>query len=173
MEGSVDLGFIEKCESWLLTNKFFPSKLGGRPAWLDLERIPQTGEIKCADCDGALTYLCQVSISVVCDQSTSTSMLAVSSFPTDLRSIGRVRALLPSHHLYFHLYESKLLAPEFGQVSSSLVKYPPFAEQLRISFALCRNIKALRCQLPRRNAFYEYEPSSEDVKSVSIVFHTA
>lgn len=61
MESSVDLGFIEKCEPWLLTNKFFPSKLGGRPAWLDLEKIPQRSELQCAECDSELTFLCQVS----------------------------------------------------------------------------------------------------------------
>lgn len=61
MESSVDLGFLEKCDPWLLTNKFFPSKLGGRPAWLDLDKIPQPSEMKCADCDSELTYLCQVS----------------------------------------------------------------------------------------------------------------
>lgn len=61
MESNVELGFIEKCEPWLLTNKFFPSKLGGRPAWLDIEKIPQRSEVQCAECDNELTFLCQVS----------------------------------------------------------------------------------------------------------------
>lgn len=39
---------------------------------------------------------------------------------------------------------------------------------IQISLNDCRNIKALRCQLPRRNGFYEYEPSSEEVQSVCI-----
>ena len=30
----VDLGFSEEQDSWLLTNRFFPSKIGGKVAWL-------------------------------------------------------------------------------------------------------------------------------------------
>lgn len=61
MEASVDLGFIEKAEPHLLTNRYFPSKVGGRPAWLDLEKIPESPQMKCTDCDGELVFLCQVS----------------------------------------------------------------------------------------------------------------
>lgn len=57
---SVDLGFLEKCEPWLLTNKFFPSKCGGRPAWLELENLPNVNELKCEQCNSELVFLCQV-----------------------------------------------------------------------------------------------------------------
>lgn len=60
MESSVDLGFIEKAESYLLTNRYFPSKVGGRPAWLDLEKIPESVRLKCNDCASELVFLCQV-----------------------------------------------------------------------------------------------------------------
>lgn len=33
-DGFVDLGFAEEQESYLLTNRYFPSKIGGKPAWL-------------------------------------------------------------------------------------------------------------------------------------------
>lgn len=59
-ETSVDLGFLEQQESWLLTNKFFPSKFGGRPAWLELLNLPTAAELKCTECQGGLTFLCQV-----------------------------------------------------------------------------------------------------------------
>lgn len=59
-ESSVDLGFLEKQDAWLLTNKFFPSKVGGRPAWLELQNLPTATELKCADCKGELTFLLQV-----------------------------------------------------------------------------------------------------------------
>lgn len=130
MESSVDLGFIEKCEPWLLTNKFFPSKLGGRPAWLDLEKIPQTSETKCADCDSELTFLCQVSkyqrISIFSMQ--IHTVLPNFILPIDLCSTGRVRTLLSSHNLHFHLYKSKLLASKYGQVTTDcqLINLPIF-----------------------------------------------
>jgi hypothetical protein len=30
----VDLGFADEQDDWLLTNRYFPSKIGGFPAWL-------------------------------------------------------------------------------------------------------------------------------------------
>lgn len=59
---SVDLGFLEKCEAWLLTNKFFPSKVGGRPAWLELQNLPNVKDLKCEHCQNELIFLCQVMI---------------------------------------------------------------------------------------------------------------
>lgn len=56
----IDLGFAEECEPWLLTNTYFPSKIGGRPAWLDLENLPKPDEIKCLKCSESLVFLCQV-----------------------------------------------------------------------------------------------------------------
>lgn len=57
---NVDLGFLEECESWLLTNTYFPSKVGGKPAWLELENIPQLDSMKCRMCQEILVFLCQV-----------------------------------------------------------------------------------------------------------------
>lgn len=59
-ESNVDLGFLSKCESWLLKNKFFPSKVGGLPAWLDLESIPSNDRLKCGECNQQMLFLCQV-----------------------------------------------------------------------------------------------------------------
>ena len=34
---TVDLGFLEtEFESWEVESRHFPSKVGGRPAWLDM-----------------------------------------------------------------------------------------------------------------------------------------
>lgn len=60
-ESTVDLGFLEGQEPWLLTNKFFPSKVGGRPAWLELNKLPAVKQLQCAECEKELTFLCQVS----------------------------------------------------------------------------------------------------------------
>lgn len=59
-ESKVDLGFLDKCELWLLVNKFFPSKIGGLPAWLNLETIPTIDQLKCDECNESLVFLCQV-----------------------------------------------------------------------------------------------------------------
>lgn len=59
-EKCVDLGFLDKCEPWLLVNTFFPSKVGGRPAWLDVESIPIADKLKCSECGKQLAFLCQV-----------------------------------------------------------------------------------------------------------------
>lgn len=56
----IDLGFAEECEPWLLTNTYFPSKMGGRPAWLDLDDLPTPDEMKCVKCAKPLVFLCQV-----------------------------------------------------------------------------------------------------------------
>lgn len=58
----VDLGFLDKCDEWLLTNTFFPSKVGGRPAWLDVESIPSNNRLKCTECEKQLDFLCQVNL---------------------------------------------------------------------------------------------------------------
>lgn len=57
---NVDLGFLEECEAWLLTNRYFPSKVGGKPAWLELSNIPTVEQLKCRKCQQLLVFLCQV-----------------------------------------------------------------------------------------------------------------
>lgn len=60
MESSVDLGFVEECEPWLLTNKYFPSKVGGKPAFLDLQHVPKPSELQCTKCKEPMNFICQV-----------------------------------------------------------------------------------------------------------------
>jgi hypothetical protein len=55
---SVDLGYFNGCypawdleadyEPWELASRHFPSKLGGRPAWLDLHQLPPSSLIQVA-----------------------------------------------------------------------------------------------------------------------------
>ncbi|EZA47660.1 hypothetical protein DMN91_012568 [Ooceraea biroi] len=56
----VDLGFVEKCEPWRLESRFFPSKAGGKPAWLDLNNIPGKKDLECEYCGDPCVFLCQV-----------------------------------------------------------------------------------------------------------------
>lgn len=57
---SVDIGFLEEKDNWLLHPKFFPSKVGGKPAWLDLKHIPAPSVLTCKVCSDPLVFLCQV-----------------------------------------------------------------------------------------------------------------
>ncbi|XP_043590851.1 programmed cell death protein 2 [Bombus pyrosoma] len=57
---TLDLGFVEKCESWKLESKFFPSKVGGKPAWLDLKNIPGEKILQCEYCKEPCIFLCQI-----------------------------------------------------------------------------------------------------------------
>ena len=57
----VELGFVENAEEFLLKSRFFPSKLGGRPAWLSLESLPTTEELSCSECSRPMSFLLQIS----------------------------------------------------------------------------------------------------------------
>lgn len=56
----VDIGVLEEKENWLLHPRFFPSKVGGKPAWLDLEHLPEPENLICKICKEPMIYLCQV-----------------------------------------------------------------------------------------------------------------
>ncbi|CAK1604211.1 unnamed protein product [Parnassius mnemosyne] len=59
-ESAVDIGILEEKSNWLLHPRFFPSKVGGKPAWLDLKNICNTAELTCKICNDPLVFLCQV-----------------------------------------------------------------------------------------------------------------
>ena len=54
------LGFVEKTPGWLMASRFFPCKVGGKPAWLDLKDLPTSGETSCQKCGNPLVFLLQV-----------------------------------------------------------------------------------------------------------------
>lgn len=56
----VQLGFSEPSEPHLLGRHHFPSKLGGRPAWLDPLNLPPPSQVTCQHCHQPLTFLCQL-----------------------------------------------------------------------------------------------------------------
>ncbi|KAH8284578.1 hypothetical protein KR018_004941 [Drosophila ironensis] len=57
----IDLGFAEKRDNpdWL-SNRYFPSKLGGQPAWLELKNLPPTGLLQCSKCSSPKAFLAQL-----------------------------------------------------------------------------------------------------------------
>lgn len=60
MNDIIDVGFAEECEAWRLESRFFPSKIGGKPSWLDLKNIPDAEQLKCDYCGNPCTFLCQI-----------------------------------------------------------------------------------------------------------------
>lgn len=56
----VELGFVEKTPAWNLRSKFFPSKVGGYPAWLALKGLPSNEKLSCKKCSNPLAFLCQL-----------------------------------------------------------------------------------------------------------------
>ncbi|CAH0561023.1 unnamed protein product [Brassicogethes aeneus] len=56
----VDLGFLEDCDDWQVESRLFPSKVGGKPAWLDLESLPKVDDLKCGKCGKVMLFLCQI-----------------------------------------------------------------------------------------------------------------
>lgn len=57
---SVELGFVEHRTPWKLRSKFFPSKVGGKPAWLRLNNLPDRSDMLCSTCKKPLSFLMQV-----------------------------------------------------------------------------------------------------------------
>ena len=58
---SVDLGFIDtQYEPWELESRHFPSKVGGKPAWLDMKNLPPAETLKCPHCEEPRHFLLQV-----------------------------------------------------------------------------------------------------------------
>lgn len=56
----VVLGFLEEAERWRLLSPQFPSKVGGKPAWLSLRGLPELAQLECEICRLPLVFLLQV-----------------------------------------------------------------------------------------------------------------
>ncbi|XP_072383425.1 programmed cell death protein 2 [Diabrotica undecimpunctata] len=60
VEQDVELGFLENCQPWQVESRLFPSKVGGKPAWLNLQKLPSSEHLQCKKCQEPLIFLCQV-----------------------------------------------------------------------------------------------------------------
>ncbi|XP_010377000.1 programmed cell death protein 2 isoform X2 [Rhinopithecus roxellana] len=58
--GPVELGFAESAPAWRLRSEQFPSKVGGRPAWLGAAGLPGPPALACTLCRRPLSFLLQV-----------------------------------------------------------------------------------------------------------------
>ncbi|XP_061846903.1 programmed cell death protein 2 isoform X2 [Colius striatus] len=63
MAGGVELGFASAAgadEAWRLRSAHFPSKIGGRPAWLGEAGLPGPAALRCGRCQRPCAFLLQV-----------------------------------------------------------------------------------------------------------------
>lgn len=58
----VVLGFLEDAEPWRLRCSQFPSKVGGRPAWLSQTGLPSVSALRCEICGLPMVFLLQVGV---------------------------------------------------------------------------------------------------------------
>ncbi|XP_035538005.1 programmed cell death protein 2 isoform X2 [Morone saxatilis] len=56
----VVLGFLEEAEPWRLLSPQFPSKVGGKPAWLSQKGLPSLPGLDCEICRLPMAFLLQV-----------------------------------------------------------------------------------------------------------------
>ncbi|KAJ8919320.1 hypothetical protein NQ315_003904 [Exocentrus adspersus] len=56
----VELGFLQECAPWQVESRLFPSKVGGKPAWLDLDNLPTPERLQCKNCQQTMVFLCQI-----------------------------------------------------------------------------------------------------------------
>ncbi|XP_055335697.1 LOW QUALITY PROTEIN: programmed cell death protein 2-like [Paramacrobiotus metropolitanus] len=59
-KSSVELGFAEEVPTWKLHHRYFPSKIGGFPAWLDLHSLPAPRDLQCPVCSEPTSFLLQM-----------------------------------------------------------------------------------------------------------------
>lgn len=57
---AVELGFAQESELWRLVSSQFPSKVGGRPAWLGEVGVPGPEDLQCGVCQKPVAFLLQV-----------------------------------------------------------------------------------------------------------------
>ena len=65
LENEVELGFAEEIDDDAvrrlpMTSAFFPSKIGGTPAWLNLQDLPDSNRLLCKICQKPMAFLVQV-----------------------------------------------------------------------------------------------------------------
>ncbi|XP_006876249.1 PREDICTED: programmed cell death protein 2 [Chrysochloris asiatica] len=60
MAALVELGFAEKAPAWRLRSALFPSKAGGRPAWLGEAGLPGPAALSCPRCGRSPAFLLQL-----------------------------------------------------------------------------------------------------------------
>ncbi|XP_071512108.1 programmed cell death protein 2-like [Diadema antillarum] len=126
----VELGFVEKTAKWRLTSQFFPSKVGGKPAWLNLTDVPGVNTLSCGQCGKVMTFLLEV-YSPPDEQDTCAN--------TELTEVE----IESCFHRYVYIF---------------CCRNPACHQERNTPFTV------LRCQLPRRNPYFSYEPPDDEIE---------
>ncbi|VDN16235.1 unnamed protein product [Dibothriocephalus latus] len=53
-------GFAEPAPACTLVSHLFPDKIGGRPAWLALDHLPDEAQLVCSSCGQPMAFLLQL-----------------------------------------------------------------------------------------------------------------
>jgi pre-rRNA-processing protein TSR4 len=98
----VELGFaVVPKDARLLRSRYFPSKIGGFPAWLDGTNLPSQRDVACAICKGPTVLLLQVSSdssSALCD-----CVVCLYRYPSEAQCCDQ-RQGVPRHLVFKILY---------------------------------------------------------------------
>ncbi|UYV74670.1 PDCD2 [Cordylochernes scorpioides] len=59
----IELGYyvkVDDSELYTLKSKYFPNKVGGKPAWLSLKNLPKQDDLRCKECNSLCKFLLQI-----------------------------------------------------------------------------------------------------------------
>ena len=156
-ETGVDLGFLEAIgtlDEWQLESRFFPSKLGGKPSWLDLKDLPPTSQIECPTCNTPRSFLCQIYANI--DDFTACFHRTLFVFMCRTVSVSAKFDWINQYGI--KQYESRLKARVIVNTYASLFQcHQKSLRNVNDAFLV------LRCQLPRDNPYYPYDPPPRNV----------
>ena len=85
----------------LFHRKFFPSKLGGRPAWLIPEKFPTECDLSCDACGKGLTFILQIYAPVDEEPSAFHRTISIFFCPSCGDQFKAFRAQLPFDNLFY------------------------------------------------------------------------
>jgi pre-rRNA-processing protein TSR4 len=147
------LGFVEEPEApQYLQAYYFPSKVGGKPAWIDPLHLPSAAELACPECGDPLAFLAQVyaSLEVPEEAFHRTVFVFVCRRGGCLRagahgSIRAIRAQLPRENPYFSFHP-----PQDAEARAAEGKVPTEGAK---QCAVCGLLGSSRCGRCHQTAY--------------------
>ena len=158
-----ELGFVEKVEGWRLFSHYFPSKVGGKPAWLSLKCLPSSDDLKCKLCQETPIFLMQVYANL--DERDDCFHRSIFVFicknPKCLQmdssqSVFAYRSQLPKINTFY---------PSEPPSEESLADVYPKAEDFQKLCVVCGNIGSKTCSKCHRVSYCSKEHQAADWKT--------
>ncbi|XP_054165452.1 programmed cell death protein 2-like [Oppia nitens] len=99
----IDLGFIQPIgRRYKLKNKYFPSKVGGKPVFLELKSIPTSVDMKCPNCQQMLRFLLQIYAPIESkDSAFHRTLFVFCCFNNNCNHFKVLRSQLPRINTYY------------------------------------------------------------------------